>query len=355
MEKKRQYYQYLITEVARREKVWNESRATEQDMATEYSALSERFGRKDPGDVQAGEENDYVKFQLMKDVHDAQANLADYKQEENRLEKEITQRKRTRVEPPGKTDAPPKKLKVHHSKRKSEEEIADQASTSIARFCMDWQETMGSKVTLSVPGADSDAAGENAGDPSFVHEDELRAYLWPKSLETPAWGRPIDTTGDSLAADVGGQILRAVEDIKRVQHLHTLALQSTLEALGNVRRAIAKDGNQETQLSTELKAAQRATLLATDGDLKSLPFRSLTEIDSFFLDGNRVAKLGKYLCTYIRYSKKYPQELNAALLHPDLQAVIYWPGTVIRGYMEKCDVYEKRTLNFTFLLQETCR
>ena len=335
LEKKRSYYKFLCDELGQRERVWNMARSSQLSMATEYDSLLTRFHDTDPGNLQGDEQADYVKYQLMRDVHEAQKNLQEYKEEETRADKEIRKLNRKRVAAPSKAGSPPKKLRVHDSRRKSEAEVTEQASLNIAKFCKDWQDGMRGYVLVpnEKPGG-ADKSETPPGDPQFVHEEELLSFLSPRNLQTAGWNTAAkeETDAGSGTAGILSKILARIDEIQKVQHLHSLALQTAIDAVGNVRLAVARDGNQQAQLAKELKAAQRATLLASDSHLKSLPFRSVPDIDDFFLDSGRVAKLAKYLCTYVRYSKKYQQDVNAALLHPDLQARVYWPGTMMRGY-----------------------
>ncbi len=334
LDKKRQFYQFLCDEVQEREKQWLEARAAEIDEIDDFNALHKTFRGKNASQLKDGQEDDFVKYQLLCDIRDAQKNLAEYKAHGDQLDKEIQQRKRKRIEAPGKLDSPKKKLRVHNSKRKSDDEVADQASASIANFCMDWQRANG---IVCEPPKDSDEPAEVDSedakeDPTFVHENQLRSLLWPKTLRTESWPADMPSAPTGEGVDVLCKVLSALQDIQRVQHLHSLALHTTIEAVGSARLAIAKDAMQQDQLAAELKAAQRATLLATDPDLKSLPFRRLADINHYFLDEARVAKLGKYLCLYVRYSKRFQADVLAAVLHRDLQAVVYWPGTLLRGY-----------------------
>ena len=239
---------------------------------------------------------------------------------------------RKSVEAPKSGDPPAKKVRVHNPKKKPDVDITDTASKNIAKFVMEWQQSAfgNAPPPLFPPGYDEPVPN----DPKFIHEDQLEAALKPNCLMTQSWNAPSAPPSVAGRADVNlndimhrqDEILAAVQQVMQVLHLHSLALTCSAEAVANVRLAVARDGDMQTQLANELEAAQKVTLLASDPDLKELPFRTVAAINNFFLDGKRVAKLIKYLCTYVKFSRRYAADLNAALLHNDLQATVLWAG-----------------------------
>ncbi len=184
-----------------------------------------------------------------------------------------------------------------------------------------------------------------------MHENQLLQIIWPNTFKGKPWkvNVPPEDAGSENAsvADLFRRqevILQGIVNVQRVQHLHSLALSTLVDKVAAVR---GKDGSMPEDLAKELKAAQRATLLASDPDLKQLPFKSIASIADFFTHEDRVQKLASYLCTYVPYDKtQYAGNLCRALIHPQLMDIAYWAGRSKRGYVE-IETYLVRSFDYT--------
>ncbi len=335
--KKREYFNFLCKELPAREKMWNEARTKEVNLMSEYENLKKKFEGKEDAEIYLEDDTAYERYTLIKEIVQAQKNLEDYQQTGRTPLRERTQASRKRIEAPSADGSDAKKVRVHNSKKKSDFEIIDQASASVTRFCVDWQMTVhGRDIAHSEDATGAPTLPGVNDDPRFVHENQLLSALWPNALKTPSWNsvkpaaEPEDATLDHIHARQS-HIIATIQEIQSIQHAHSLAMCNILDAVAAVRLAVARDGQQQEALAKELASAQRATLLGSDPDLKNLPFRSLPQIHEFFKSADRISKLAKYLCTYVKYTNRYAADLNDALLHPDLQQVVYWPGTRLRG------------------------
>ena len=341
LDKKRRHFDFLCKELGRREEAWVRARQQDMNLMQEYDDLHEKFKAVEKVDVADEEAEAFARYWVLRDLKLAKGKVLRYKDMGQELATGARQRQRKRVEAPDKaSQASHSQLKVRDSRKRSDEDIAEEAAKSIARYCMDYR----AATHTPPPGSYCASTSATTLDPRFVHEEQLMQTLWPQTLKTGTW-KAIDY--DIVEADKTptlrdvfdrqGQVLLAVQEMQRVQHLHSLALASTFEAVANVRLSVARDRNQEEKLAKELKAVQRVAVLNSDPDLRSLPFRSVPEIFWFFAKQDRVEKLARYLLVYVQYTKNFALALNSTLIHPDLQSLAYWPGS-LKGirYSQTC-------------------
>ena len=327
MDKKKEHIDFLAKEVTKREARWQHSRKKETTWREELAELQRSV---DP---------DADRLRLLLEIQKAHDKFDAYMQSDGlAVEKTIRNRKRKRIEAPLKTDkAPTKKVRVVGGNKKPDEEIYKQAAESIARFTMEWLE--GTRGAETVQRGENNFEKEIVGNPDFVHEAQLLKNLWPNAYKGKPWKvffrAEDEQERDATMEDIYRRqdvVLQAVINMQRVQHVHSLALNTLLQNVSDVRIAVAKDGDMHPQLAKELAAAKHAALLASDPDLKELPFKSITCIADFFVHEDKVTKLAHYLSKYVKYDRKYyARALNTALLHPQLQDIVYWAGPGKRG------------------------
>ncbi len=319
MDKKKAHLDFLGRELIRRERRWQKARQADRSWREDLAALEQK---RDP---------DARRLELLRDIQAAHDKLDRYTKTKGKDgEKSIGSRKR-----PPPIEAPKRgesckvaKTTVFNSRKKSDEEISAMAAKSIARFTMDWQEAMLGRQT--VLRGETNFEGDVVSNPEYVHEDQLLKALWPNGLKSKPW--KIHATPMGELDHRHDAIFQAIVNVQRVQHVHSLALASLFNNVSDVRMAVAKDGDNKEQFAKEIAAAKEATLLASDPDLRNLPFRSISSIADYFIAEDRVEKLALYLCTYVAYDRlHFAKKLNSALLHPQLMDLVNWVGPRKRG------------------------
>ncbi len=336
MDRKKDYIDYLGEEVTKRERMWQQTRAKDKSWREDLAAL------------QKSANPDAYKLRLLREIKDAHAKLDKYMDTEGvAVEKNIRNRQRKRILAPSKADGPSRnKIRVIDGKKmQCEDDIIDNGAQRIARYTLGWQETMVGGETVMK--GDTDFEEDIATQPEYVHECQLLGAIWPNAYKGKPWTiRHTDADNEFEAENAECEdvaslanlfkrqdaILHAVRNIQHVQHVHSLAFTTLLENVSNVRVAVAKDGAVQMRLAKEMEAANRSRLLASDPDLKQLPFTTIAAIARFFLDESRVCKLAKYIMKYVKYQKiNYATNITSALLHPQLVGVALWAGPEERG------------------------
>ncbi len=249
--------------------------------------------------------------------------------------------KRKRISPPRPTDPPAKRTRVAPAVAATvpREDAIDVAAKSIAIYIRDWLEADGTEV------GDEDTEIALTGPPEvdtdeqqFIHERQLEDTLKPETLQTPGWTAPPyvlsshetdGQTGEEMFSMMRKMLVNQ-EMQMRALHLHSLALSTTIQSLGDLKATVVGDVRKDVEAAALIKKANQAVKLASDPDLKRLPFRNVFELTDFFRgrDSKRkVEKLSQYVLTYVPFiDKVYVASLADAIFHPDLQEKLFWTG-----------------------------
>ncbi len=250
---------------------------------------------------------------------------------------------RVAIQPPTKGEPmkpPPivKGVKSTHIKRNSEEVFKIMAK-NIARAV--WH-VMDHHATERSNSDDEEAKASEDGNRGKVssdqpHEQDLENLLKPEVLRTGAWSPPLEAyTGYVDIQD--GNVLDSVimlnkkmdalnskmERILAILSLHSVAHISSIKAANEVRMLCLADGRNRDEAYQKLQTSLRAITLASDSDLKVMPFRSLAAIDKFFGKPERIEKAGYFLLTYYDFGKGFARAIVNALLDTDLQYDVFW-------------------------------
>ena len=359
-EKKRAWGDFITEYESRRDALENMGEAdardarVEQFRATEYLERSEKRPPKE-GDTPEeiiNFETDMNHLQHLRNIRQANQNLQDYyaaaregaspaKARAPRL-MPLKPIKRLRISAPKLTDPPAKKTRVvganklvwsEKKKAKIRNDAIDRAAASIAQYIHDWRSDEAEvEEEETVVRVDDTEEGRLAAE--FVHESQLEDTLKPDTLKTASWTAkpPLSgLTGVALdpmvepGAEAIHYVLQQQEMQLRVAHLHSLALAKALQGIADLKATIMSDVKKEEEAARTLRKANQAVQLASDPDLRQLPFKTVLQISLLFANTENVRKLSLYLFNFVPYVEKtYAQSLTAALLHADLQRIVYW-------------------------------
>ncbi len=244
--------------------------------------------------------------------------------------------KRIRVAAPKLTDPPSKKTRLIRPPPKIRDDAYEQAARCIAKYVQDWRSMDGDNgkehelVDLTEERGERD---EYIGDPSFVHEEQLKGSLMPDHLLTPTWNAPTppealvpdgDLSGD-VVTTMTKNILKQQAVQLRISHLHSLALARCIHSLNDLKATVLGECNKQYEAAKAVKQANQTVLLASDPDLKKIPFRSLEVMTTFFKNPAHVEKLTLYILNFHPFvNKTYASTLISALIHPDMQEAVNW-------------------------------
>ena len=227
----------------------------------------------------------------------------------------------------------------------------------LTTFVMDWMIGEGDMRHLEEQEA---AEGDREVGPvvpkTFSHERELEICVLPRRLDSAAFRN----AADEPAADTpAGRLASAVADIASVQHLHSLALSHILHLLRSTRRMVAGFSPAGDEVSAIIEKSTETILLASDPDLKQLPFQRACQFEQFLCSANRIEKLGIFIMTYVAYGKQFVSDLLNLLMSPGLQSQVYWSGSSKRQGREYLpavvEVFLVRVARSMHLLAETGR
>ena len=175
------------------------------------------------------------------------------------------------------------------------------------------------------------------------HEEELLRACIPEQLRNnafedggapfPEYERPtgddagtvehliqaVETMYKGLAA-----VNRKVEQVARVQQIHTLAHLANIRATGLLGVNCLKDGERKDKVHTNLIVSMKSVILGSDPELEDLPFRSSSVIDAFFKDINRIIKLAHFLLAFVEFDRFYASRLLDTVFHMQFQRTLYW-------------------------------
>ncbi len=175
------------------------------------------------------------------------------------------------------------------------------------------------------------------------HEEELLKACIPEQLRNnsfaddgppfPAYERPhgedaatVEHLTDAVETMFAGlaAVNRKVEQLLRIQQIHTLAHLANIRATGLLGVHCLKDGESKDKVNSNLIVSMKSVILGSDPELKDLPFRTPTQIDSFFKDINRIIKLAHFLLAFVEYDRFYPSRLLDTVFHINLQRTVFW-------------------------------
>ncbi len=235
------------------------------------------------------------------------------------------------------------------------------ASYNIAAYIMDWRIAMSDVV----PDADTDVdleplaarqrkdeedAASSATNDELRHEKDLECAILPDRLrsisvcseETHVNVDDMNVAGDNAQAhakvtktiakvvlEQNYKIIDRLTLVTRIQHLHSLALLHSINVTKATQDVITAGTGVDEEVQRLLKGATKATLLASDADLKSLPFNDVDSIMVFLNSRPRIEKLCNFLITYMEYDSHFPTSIVYALFTPKLQDTLYWSGRPI--------------------------
>ncbi len=391
--------QAAMQEEAAREREANEERNEMLDLATLEENLQQGLSPPVamPATTAIKEKERKVRqAQLLRDIRDMRTKYAMYMKEVERdRKKEADARRALRSERDAAimsgeqpkngrqptveaTDPPPASKKGHASaqkrkvarkkqlKVKAADNAVSSASYSIAAFIMDWR-IANCEV---VPDADTDvdldslavhqrkSASEVASPAAedIIHEVNLEAAILPDRLRAISISSgethvqvddgAVPDHDTSAHARVTKSIAKAVLEqnykvmdklalMSRIQHLHSLALLHCINVTKTTRDVMVAGTGVDEEVQKLLKDATKATLLASDADLQSIPFNDIQSMLHFVSSRPKIEKLCNYLITYLDYDKYYVQNMVFTLFTPELQGNVYWSGRAVTpgGYV----------------------
>ena len=219
------------------------------------------------------------------------------------------------------------------------EEVFDKASKEISAAVAKSMEDQG----YEPPTEAAEARAHPGRVPlELASESELEILVRPETLRCGDWNTMIgefpSTLGDLIGSDPQQQqmlllkkIYTAVDVINskldrvtNIQHLHTVSLINVVKTSNVLRMLCLADGMEKNQVYEKLQSSLRTVALASDSDLKELPFKNLATLEDFFGDRNRIQKLGYFALWYTEYSKSFAKDLTNTLLSANLQHACFW-------------------------------
>ncbi len=173
---------------------------------------------------------------------------------------------------------------------------------------------------------------------TMPHEKNLEALVLPEKLQAgewdatwQKWGGPVNeniTLSAALPTIFDGlkALHSKVDLLKDIMHLHSVAHIHVLKASYITRLFCVADAPDKQAVTAKLVSSLRSIILASDPELKHLPFKELGVLTDYFKSGTRVEKLAIFALHYVDYGKGYNKSLLNMLLSPDLQNKAYWHG-----------------------------
>ena len=201
------------------------------------------------------------------------------------------------------------------------------SAATLTRFIMDWQISEG-EILRIVPPQDRPQEAPRRGGVvplQLGHERELELAVLPGRLRGVRYCDPDET--ELRTGDDNDTLARLFHNMTCTQNLHSLALVQIIGELRAIKEIALTGKEVPSNLEKLIKKSTEAVLLASDRDLAGLPFTSIDEMLVFLRCPERIEKLSIYVMTYMAYGKDFPFELLNLLIHPDLQANVYWTGT----------------------------
>ncbi len=185
----------------------------------------------------------------------------------------------------------------------------------------------------------------------LTHEEELEFLSGPEHLRVDGFSAvdmsfPDFEPGGAITMETLPAVLKCIfdgmaaintklEHLVKNQKIHTLAHLANIKSTALLRQLCVKDGSKKEAVYKKLQLAMKVVLLASDAELKDLPFRNIAAIHSFFHGVGRdlrVQKLAHFCLAYIDYGRGYATALLDTVLHGQLQLNVYWKsGTANNG------------------------
>ncbi len=281
-------------------------------------------------------EEDLRQLQLLRNIKQANENYQSYMERVGtKATGETTKRKR--ISGPKATDPPAKRTLVAGAPAKAREDAFEIASKKVARYVVQWLDMEGPDVDDEVTVIEESRPEATDNEKKeYVHETQLQDVLKPHSLQTPGWHAPpyaspltgVDRYDTAALFDLLNETRLQQEMHMRIAHLHSLGIANILQSIQDLKATIVGNVHNDEQTAKLIRKANQAVMLASDPDLKRLPFRNIFDLSDYFRGPTaRMEKLTLYLLQYVPFmDKAYAPALLDALIHPDLQERVNWRG-----------------------------
>ncbi len=195
---------------------------------------------------------------------------------------------------------------------------------------------------------------------SLPHEAELEVLVRPETLRTTEWQEtlapfpnvtqrllglePNDEHKFLLKGVIEGlQVVNSKLDrVLNIQHLQSVAHLNVVKTCNLLRVLCLSDGPDKDRVYKSLNQSLRVVVLSSDSDLKKLPFNTLTELETFFSNTDRIQKLAYYLLSYVEFGKAFADNVIRTVFSASLVRSSYWSLGVEckKGYVR---IYERES------------
>ncbi len=236
--------------------------------------------------------------------------------------------------------------------------INRELAKDIATFVMDWmlgEGDMGPFESKEIGAAKAADVGPVVPK-SFPHEQELEMCVLPRRLEPGVFDKKI-CAGLPDSHTMLSRMAKTVEGIASVQQLHSLTLTHMLHLQRSTRRLVAGNSPAGDEATAIIEKTTEAILLASDPDLKLLPFKDTSTFAHFLRDQDRIVKLSIFIMTYVGHGRNFVSDLLNLLMTPNLQGQVYWSGSTKRQGREYLpllvELYIVRVARAMHALEET--
>ncbi len=237
------------------------------------------------------------------------------------------------------------------------DELYEKAAKKIAKHVMELMVANGitdGPILDALNEQDQDDDDGGRAKHPITHEEELLIACVPQQLRNdgftmcdfsfpPLEPMPGDKTADRTvrATNAVFQGLAAInsklDHVVRMQQAHTLAHLASIRATSLLRVLCLKEADKKDKVYQNIALSMKSVILGTDPEMRDLPFRNLTVVEAFFLDGTRILKLAHFCLAFVDYDKKYTMKLLDTIFHIQLQRTLYWKcGTGNNGFVTDC-------------------
>ncbi len=111
--------------------------------------------------------------------------------------------------------------------------------------------------------------------------------------------------------------------LKDILLLHSVSNVHLLQASFVTRLFCVAQAPEKEAITSKLVMSLRSVILASDPELKLLPFREPDVLTDFFTSNSRVVKLGLFLLHHVEYGKGYNKTVINVLLSTEMQNRVY--------------------------------
>ncbi len=171
---------------------------------------------------------------------------------------------------------------------------------------------------------------------------------FPEFDMTAAVGEPVSeglvTAFDAMFKGIA-VINAKVEQLLRIQQIHTIAHLANIRATGFLRLHCIKDGGKKDKVQANMLIAMKSVILGSDPDLKDLPFRTLATVEVFFRDINHIVKLAHFLLAFVDFDHNYAAKLLDTVFNVQLQRTIFWRSGTANNGCVLCAFAELKSYN----------